>query len=109
MANNYGFNKKTQQVAEKAAPKYDTQLFDSIENTKSVYMDYFGCDVYVVANVPHFKTNSKNGEYSVGFDTLDEAIEIIQNMAKLGVPGIFHIGKNLETGKFEVVKTYIKK
>ena len=86
---------KREEKAEIKAPKYNTQLFGSLDNTKTVYNEGVGCDMYVVANVPHFKTGKANDKHFEGFDTLEDAYKAICVMAQLGVPGIYHIGQTV--------------
>lgn len=67
------------------------------------------CDTYVAAGNVHFKTAIANGESQLlAFETWDDAAQYVDSvLVKYRVPGIWHIAKSLEDGKFYVLPTRI--
>lgn len=91
---------------EKEASKaiYNRKVLEGVPaHMKTQYWEKVGCDVYAAGGVLGFKTGSKNGIAFAGYDTEQQAFELIQKMAKLEIYGCWNIVKVIETGKFMVV------
>lgn len=94
--------------------KYETQLFGQLDNSKTSFNADVDCDMYVVANVPHFKLGNKNGTSNEGYDTVQDCYKAIQYLSKvindthIPIKMIVHIAQNLETKKYEIIKTVVK-
>lgn len=96
--------KEAQTNQEKKISKYKRDIYNcSLATSKSEYNSHVDCDAYISGNAMHFQTAKKHGEYSTGYDTLQEAYRVIQAMAKLRVPGIWDIAQNIETKKYEII------
>jgi hypothetical protein len=91
---------------EKAPSKaiYNRKVLADVPNCmKSQYWEQVGCDVYAAGGILGFKTSSKDGIVFAGYDTEQQAFELIQKMAKLEIYGCWNIVQHIETGKFMVV------
>ena len=75
--------------------------------TRKTYFDEeAGCDVYAASGNYHFRTGMVEGKsVSPSFETFDDGLAMIERMVELGVPGIWHIAKSLEDGKFYILQT----
>ena len=93
----------TQNTQEHKAPKYNRALYGALPTSKAAYNAAVDCDVYISGSAMHFQTGKKHGQYNTGYASLQEAFAVIQQMAKLGVPGIWDIAQNLETKRFEII------
>lgn len=83
---------------------YNRKVLDDVPaHMKSVYSEAVGCDIYSAGGVMGFKTSSKGGIAFAGYNTVQEAFEVVQKMAKLEVYGNWNIVQHLENKKFFVV------
>lgn len=93
-----------QKVKEPSKAIYNRKVLDDVPaHMKSVYSEAVGCDIYSAGGVMGFKTSSKGGIAFAGYNTVQEAFEVVQKMAKLEVYGNWNIVQHLENKKFFVV------
>lgn len=83
---------------------YNRKVLNDIPaHMKTIYSEEVGCDIYSAGGILGFKTSSKSGVVFAGYDTVQEAFEVIRQMSKLEIYGNWNIVQVIETKKYLVV------
>lgn len=101
-----GINVPVEEKKEEKTSKaiYNRKILANVPaHMKSVYNEAVDCDVYSAGGIMGFKTSSKNGITFAGYNTVQEAFQLIQKMSKLEIYGNWNIVQVIETGKYLVV------
>lgn len=96
--------KVEEKVKEPSRAIYNRKVLANVpSHMKSTYSEAVGCDIYSAGGIMGFKTASKQGVTFAGYDSPQEAFNVIRQMAKLEIYGNWNIVQVIETGKFLVV------
>lgn len=93
-----------EKVKEPSRAIYNRKVLANVpSHMKSTYSEAVGCDIYSAGGIMGFKTSSKDGVVFAGYDSPQEAFNVIRQMAKLEIYGCWNIVQVIETGKYLVV------
>lgn len=93
-----------EKVKEPSKAIYNRKVLANVpSHMKSTYSEAVGCDIYSAGGIMGFKTSSKDGVVFAGYDSPQEAFNVIRQMAKLEIYGNWNIVQVIETGKYLVV------
>ena len=101
-----GINVPVEEKKEEKTSKaiYNRKVLANVPaHMKTTYCEATDCDIYSAGGIMGFKTSSKNGITFAGYDSAQEAFNVIRQMAKLEIYGNWNIVQVIETGKFLVV------